>query len=818
MTASVKVSGIYKDSAPYAKVGGVWKRSKEAWTKVSGAWKQFFLAGGVYDSSFNTSDNSISIEDQFNGTVNDIAIQADGKILAVGAFYHLYGASTGYLTRGLARINTDNTADIGFSNNIGNNFNSNTSTVAVQADQKIVVGGTFTTFAGVTVNRIIRLNTDGSRDTTFTTNTGTAFNGTVGNIAIQTDGKIVAVGAFTTFNGATVNRVVRLNSDGSIDTAFTTNTGTAFSGSPSEVVIQSDGKILISGTFTTFNGVTIRNLVRLNTDGTRDTAFTTNLGTGFVGSTIAIAVQSDGKILVGGGFTSLNGTSINRFVRLNSDGTRDTSFSTNIGTALSSGGTVEAIAVESDQKIVLTGSFRDFNGTTVNGIVRLNSNGTTDMSFASSTGIGLGVGTATSFGRAILITPSSEILIGGQFLKLNGLTVSYFFKLNSTGARTWPPTRLGVDGKVFSIAVQPDEKIILAGNFTAFNGSVVYHIIRINKDGTLDTSFNALLASSSSAPSLINSVALQSDGKIIVGGDFTSFNDVSGRNRLVRLNTDGTVDTAFSANIGTAIPSGDPDEEEVRCVAVQGDNKIIIGGKFATFNGVAAKNLIRLNSDGTRDTAFMANLGTGFTHSVFSGSDRVSAINVQSDNSILVAGQFNSLNGTVVRNIVKLNQDGTRQASFTTNIGTGADQEILAITTKLNGKIVIAGQFNDFNGHTISKVAQLESSGARDTSFNPGSGTTSLIYAVAAQADNKILIGGQFNGFSGNPAKGFARLNADGSYDSSFNVESAEGTIYRDIRAITIQPDKKILIGGDFRSEAKLLKNGVARIGSDPTS
>jgi uncharacterized delta-60 repeat protein len=817
MTASVKVSGVYKDTAPWAKVGGVWKRSKEAWTKVSGSWKQFFLAGGVYDSSFNTLDNSVSIEDQFNGTVSDIAIQADGKILAVGAFYHLYGASTGYLTRGLARINTDNTADISFSNNIGINFNSNTSTVAVQADQKIVVGGTFTTFAGVTVNRIVRLNTDGTRDTTFTTNTGTAFNGAVGDIAIQTDGKIVAVGAFTTFNGATVNRIARLNTDGSRDTTFTTNTGTAFSGDTSKVAIQSDGKILISGTFTTFNGVVVRNLVRLNTDGTRDTTFTTNLGTGFVGSTIAIAVQSDGKILVGGDLSSLNGTSINRFVRLNSDGTRDTSFSTNIGTALSSGGTVHEIAVQSDGKIVLTGFFPVFNGTTVNGIVRLNSDGTTDMSFASSTGIGLGVG-ASSTGRAILITPSSEIVVGGSFFKLNGLTVSYFFKLNSEGARVWPPTRLGTDGTVFSIAVQPDEKIILAGNFTAFNGSVVYHIIRINKNGTLDTSFNALLASSSSASNLINSVALQSDGKIIVGGDFTSFNGVSGRNRLVRLNTDGTVDTDFSTNIGTAIPSGDPDEEEVRCVAVQADNKIIIGGKFSTFNSVAAKNLIRLNSDGTRDTAFMANLGTGFTHSVFSGSDRVSAINVQSDNSILVAGQFNSLNGTVVRNIVKLNQDGTRQTSFTTNIGTGADQEILAVTTKPDGKIVIAGQFNAFNGHTISKVAQLQSSGARDTSFNPGSGTTSLLYAVAVQADNKILIGGGFSSFSGSSVKGFARLLENGSLDGGFNNESPMGQPTRSIRSIVIQPDKKILIGGDFRSEAKLLKNGVARIGSDLTA
>jgi uncharacterized delta-60 repeat protein len=818
MTASVKVSGVYKDTAPWAKVAGSWKRSKEAWTKIGGAWKQFFLAGGVYDSSFNILDSSVSLGNMIDGSVTDIAIQADGKILATGNFYNFYDPSNGGTqNRGLGRINTDNTPDVAFSYNIGINFNQATNCVAVQSDQKILVGGQFTTFAGVTVNRIVRLNSDGTRDTTFTTNTGTAFNGAPDDIAIQTDGKIVVVGTFTTFNGTTVNRIARLNTNGTLDTTFTTNTGTAFSGGTSRVAIQSDGKILVSGTYATFNGVTVNNLVRLNTDGTRDTTFTTSLGTGFAGSpnggTVGLAVQSDGKILVGGVFTSLNGIAINRFIRLNSDGTRDTSFVTNIGTALSSGTTVDAIAVQPDNKIILVGFFPLFNGSTVNGIIRLNSDGTTDTSFASQTGIGL-----NSTGRAVLVTPSSEIVVAGFFNKFNGITVSYFFKLNTNGARTFPPPKLGIDGAVTAIAVQSDEKIILAGNFTAFNETVVYDIVRLNKNGTLDTSFNAGLASGPDNNDIINSIALQSDGKVIVGGDFTSFNGVSGRNRLVRLNTDGTVDTTFLTNIGTAIPSGFPDEEEVRCVAVQADNKIIVGGKFATFNSIASKNFIRLNSDGTRDTAFMANLGTGFTHSVFSGSDRVSAINVQSDNSILVAGQFNSLNGTVVRNIVKLNQDGTRQTSFTTNIGTGADQEILAVTTKPDGKIVIAGQFNAFNGHTISKVAQLQSSGARDTSFNPGSGTLSLLYAVTAQADNKILIGGQFSSFSSSDVKGFARLLENGSLDGGFNNESPMGQPTRDIRSIVIQPDKKILIGGNFRSEAKLLKNGVARIGSDLTA
>jgi uncharacterized delta-60 repeat protein len=137
------------------------------------------------------------------------------------------------------------------------------SSIAIQSDGKIVIGGSFTTFNGATVNNIVRLNSDGTRDTAFTTNTGTAFNSGVQSIAIQSDGKLVIGGQFTTFNGVTVNRIVRLNSDGTRDATFTTNTGTAFNEFVQTIAIQSDGKIVIGGVFTSFNGVTRPRLARI---------------------------------------------------------------------------------------------------------------------------------------------------------------------------------------------------------------------------------------------------------------------------------------------------------------------------------------------------------------------------------------------------------------------------------------------------------------------------------------------------------------------------------------------------------------------------
>ena len=178
--------------------------------------------------------------------------------------------------------------------------------VAVQADGKVLVGGDFTGYNGTTgQNRIIRLNADGSRDATFA-RTGTGFNNAVYSLAVQADGKVLVGGDFTTYNGtAGQSRLIRLNADGSRDAAFATGTG--FNSTVNSLVVQPDGKVLVGGNFTSYNGTTAEPPARLNADGTRDAAFAT--GTGFNTSACSsLAVQADGKVLAGGDFTTYNGT------------------------------------------------------------------------------------------------------------------------------------------------------------------------------------------------------------------------------------------------------------------------------------------------------------------------------------------------------------------------------------------------------------------------------------------------------------------------------------------------------------------------------
>ncbi len=243
----------------------------------------------------------------------------------------------------------------------GTGLNGVVYSIARQPDGKILAAGSFTTYDGVAAKYLIRLNADGTRDGGFN-QTGTGLSSSVRGIALQSDGKILATGQFTSYNGATAVRIIRLNADGTRDGGFITGTGIYGAANlPYTIVLQTDGKILIGGVFLMYNGVSARYLVRLNADGTRDGGFN-QTGTGPGGYVHTITLQPDGKILIGGSFTTYNGVSAKYLVRLNTDGTHDSAFA-QTGTGLSSA--VYNIISQPDGKILIGGSFTTYNGSAV---------------------------------------------------------------------------------------------------------------------------------------------------------------------------------------------------------------------------------------------------------------------------------------------------------------------------------------------------------------------------------------------------------------------------------------------------------------------
>lgn len=361
------------------------------------------------------------------------------------------------------RYNTgiiDYTEDTAFYTNLGSSFNSQVNKIAVQADQKSLIGGDFTSFNGNTRNRLVRLNSDGTEDTAFYTNLGTGFNNSVKWIIVQADQKIVVGGDFTDLNGSTRNRLVRLNSDGTEDTTFYTNLGTGFDDLINTIAEQSNNQLVVGGAFLNFNGNARNRFVRLNSDGTEDTTFYTNLGSAFGGIVFASLVQADQKIVVSGAFLTFNGNLRNRIVRLNTDGTEDTTFATNV--SIGADNTVVALALQPDQKILAGGIFNSFNVVTRHRLVRLNTDGTDDTTFNTNVGAGL-----NNVVFAIEVTAGNVVLVGGTFTLADGVSRVKAAAFDSNGILNTQYIFPTLDNSVFTFGVQANDQILTGGSFTA---------------------------------------------------------------------------------------------------------------------------------------------------------------------------------------------------------------------------------------------------------------------------------------------------------------------------------------------------------------
>lgn len=291
----------------------------------------------------------------------------------------------------------------------------------------------------------------------------------------------------------------------------------------------------------------------------------------------ATALQTDGKILVGGTFTNLARQPRNSLGRLNGDGTLDTSF--NPGAS----GMVQSLVVQSGGKILVGGSFTNLAGLPRNNLGRLNSNGTLDTSFSAEVDGGVG---------CLALQPDGKILVAGGFTTLAGQTRTNIGRLNGDGSldTTCSPA---ADRTVYSLALQPDGKIVAGGDFTTLCGQSRSHLGRLNRDGTLDASFNPSVGSVSGR---VRCLAVQADESILVGCSLPL--GFLGWNNLTRLHSNGTLDTTFNPRV----------TNYVYCLAMQTDGKILVGTGSPTYRDPLGPRyyypLARLNSNGSVDAAF----------------------------------------------------------------------------------------------------------------------------------------------------------------------------------------------------------------------
>lgn len=854
-----------------------------------------------------------------NADIYGLAMFPDGRLLVSGDFTTIRG----FPASRIARLTTEAFPDSTFVASANESVRS----LVIQPDGQIVIAGLFTQINGTTRNRVARLNADGTLDAGFNPNT----NG-VTQAALQPDGKVILTGFFTTLqpNGApsptTRNYLARVNADGTLDPSFNPN--------PNDVVyhvtILPGGQILVAGAFTALqpNGApsptTRRGVARLNADGTLDPTFA---DPNFNTSAHCLAVQTDGKIVASGFFTSVGGQTRNRLARLNADGTLDPSFNPNANAR------VDSIALQGDGKMIVGGDFTTMGGNPRVRLARLRADGTVDTAFeASPNAIVLGnllqregyMITAGQFTQ--VTTPFNGPVARGRFARLfveNGnrdlevdtgrvrwtdygtgpATESVVFEFSSDGGANYTPlgpaTRYSGGWELTGLALPPGSGTVRAtarirsghlngcsfpdvfgftytdlpvalprvsGNgvdiasgdltpsatdgtdlgYSTKNGAFITRTFTLRNDGAgplypgnvsvnpTGQFFITAQPASSVAPGAgttfqvsfqpdsggLKSATLSFATNVLGQTPYTFgiqatcavidpvFNPIVGAGSIeclaIRHDTRILLGGTFSGGLIQLLPGGAQDNftpnarNKVQAYGVQtyGDYRVLAIGNHLTNPPEAANNrFARFLSNGLRDLSFPSNLPAGGRGCL-----------LQPDGAIVLHGLFTQINGSNRAYLGRVFADGTTDSSFTALLPGPPDVVVL----QRDGRLLVGGPFSAIGSLPVNAFARLEADGAIDPTFRGATNVGGRVYTAFVLPDHRILVGGHFTQIGGQPRSFIARLLPDGSADPTFTA-SADG----EVRVIVPQADGRILVGGLFNTISGAFRQFLARLMPD---
>src|SRR5690625_1360105 len=359
------------------------------------------------------------------------------------------------------------------------------------------------------------------------------------------------------------------NQPGDLDRFF--RDGGSIDGPVRAVLQLVDGRILIGGEFTMIDGEPRGGIARLLADGSLDPAFAAGSGTD--GAVHALAIQRDGKVVIAGDFTTVGGQPRNGVARLTEAGDLDASFTD----PEVIGGAVYAVAVQRTGRVIIGGDFTSAAGGAAQNLARLNVDGTLDTSF------GGGVEGANGAVRAIAIDWNGEFLVGGNFTSIHGRERRSLARFREDGALLPAGLTHPFIGAMEDLRILFDGKVLSSGGSSE---PTLGKVIRLHPDGSLDLGFAGDLY----GPGTVHSLSAQNDGTVLVGGSFTSLSGIS-RNRIARLTASGNVDPDFGNGLEGA-------DGEVFAVAARPDGKILVAGAFSEINGFSQERLALLHGDG----------------------------------------------------------------------------------------------------------------------------------------------------------------------------------------------------------------------------
>jgi uncharacterized delta-60 repeat protein len=417
------------------------------------------------------------------------------------------------------------------------------------------------------------------------------------------------------------------------------------------------------------------------------------------------------------------------------------------------------------------------------------------------------------------------------------IAIVFFFTSNLFGQDGSLDLTFDMDGKVanttfqnylysfgLSSVIQNDEKIITAGYVSNLFANSAFALARYNPNGSLDTTFDAdgkvITFPIAGESAQAQSMALQSDGKIVVTGYTTTTANPIGEGiytfATIRYNTDGSLDTTFG-NGGIVTT---PTTFQALSVAIQNDGKIVVGG---TGGGLRGSAVVRYNTNGSIDTTFGIN---GIANSTFtnynSSNIRGNSILIQNDGKIILTGTAYNSNSDIF--LVRYNNNGTLDDTFGTSGKlifdiSGNNDSVFKSILQNDGKIIIAGSTTN-NGNQDLLLVRFQNNGSLDSTFNTNgiiiknlNGNSENLQDIKIQNDNKIVVCG-FSNFNINNDGILLRYNSNGILDNTFAVAGIVAIDYANDNdegnSLIIQNDGKIVVSGNFSING-VINFGLAR-------
>lgn len=809
----------------------------------------------------------------FNGAVQSIVTLSTGEIIYGGSFDTFTdNDNTIYTLKGVAKFSSAGQIDTTFINNVGSNITGGGMTMVVDTADNIY---------GVTNGGSLwKMNSAGVIDTTFKTNTNNKVSG-VKALVLDGQGNLFIGGNFTSFGGITNNArgLAKLSTDGVFNQTFSDNmdvvpgtkantsgiTGVSSSNYVAALAIDGAGNLYAGGSFYGFGGVNYNanKILKISSNGVFDQAFSDALdvtpGTkittsGFYNAanvSINKIVVSGSDLYVGGGISHFKGQSFRamKIAKLTTSGVFDQSFSDNLdvnpGSKSTNSGFNDAIRdiVLDNGALYVVGDFTQFKNvlTNANHVAKLSTSGVFDQTFSDGIdGIAGVKGAASGFNAVAYCTmiKGSDLYVGGAFDSFRNQSAKYTAKLSavSGAAITFIASSSLFNATVSDIKQDADGNTYFVGTFTYYNGVYAPRIVKLNSDFQVDNTFMQNIGEGFNSSA--STIAIDSSRNVYIGGAFTTFNNVSNINRIVKLSPTGVLDNTFMNNLDVTPgvkASSSGFNSSVYVLKVGSDGNLYVGGGFTRVrNNLSAKYLSKLSLDGVLDATFLTNYGaTGLNNSIY-------GLGLDADNNIYITGVFTSFGGIAnnANGLAKFSTDGvfnqafsdaldvvpgtkTTTSGFTISAGTNQGQGILVY----NNMLFVVGSLAKYQNVSLPSrgISKFDLNGVFDQGFKTtmGTGFGGSATILSVDTDGTYLyVGGSFSGWNNvsYTARNFAKLSLTGvlnqdfmdhmnaDYQDSANpgTANANSGFTSTVQTVTIGVHGELLIGGQFQSFKQL--------------